>query len=444
MSSDSKKVPRGRLKRFGRMVGMSARAGSDLVGGRFKRWFGQKEEAAHLDAAKKVLGTLGDMKGAALKLGQTLSLGANQLPEDVREVISQLFSDAPPLPYADIAKVVHEELGSELETLFTEFEAEPFAAASLGQVHRARLPSGEAVAVKVQYPGIQDALEDDLRNAGALVRTLGLGSQLLDQTEYYEEVRGEVLAELDYRRELGNLQRFRELLSDYADLRLPQGYEALSSARVLTLEYLEGPTLHKYLQREPSNAERFRRSEQLVRATFVPFFRHRLMQTDTHPGNFIVCDDGSLGLLDFGSIKSFSQAFRDSYYQVVLAGFPDEADVALVPVMRAGGFRFSLDASEAEPLLQHISNIVRRPQMGPYDFADCRIVEDLRSLGMRRMYELMRVRPPPEAVMFYRAVAGVAHNLRHLQASGDFRPVLREVVASGAKAGQPDAASGRD
>src|SRR5262249_40243587 len=128
------------------------------------------------------------------------------------------------------------------------FEREPFASASLGQVHRAELRTGEAVAVKVQYPGVANALDADLKNAGALVRALGVAGAVLDVKQYYDEMHRELSYELDYRREREAMEVFRGYLARWPDLVVPRTYAELSSARVLVMERLEGPTLHAWLQ----------------------------------------------------------------------------------------------------------------------------------------------------------------------------------------------------
>src|SRR4051812_4824281 len=186
---DDRRIPRGRLGRLGKMAGMATKVGAGLAADRVKQLFGGTPSSKAAEAAAlSVLQTLGTLKGAALKAGQTLSLFANQLPPEARLVLGKLFSQAPTLPYEDIARVIEEELGAPPEALFAEFSKEPLAAASLGQVHAATLKSGERVAVKVQYPGVGDALEDDLRNVGAVLKAVGM---VFDNSAYLEEIRRE-------------------------------------------------------------------------------------------------------------------------------------------------------------------------------------------------------------------------------------------------------------
>ncbi|MEM6731885.1 MAG: AarF/ABC1/UbiB kinase family protein, partial [Myxococcota bacterium] len=309
MSKDEKTaLPRGRLNRLGRLVGMTARVSGSIVQSKVQKALGN-EDSVKTEAAQKILSTLGEMKGAALKLGQTLSLGANHLPPEVRGIVSQLFSQAPALDYEQISVVLRDELGRDPEEVFAEFDREPFAAASLGQVHRAKLQSGEDVAVKVQYPGVADALVEDMKNASVLVKTLGMGTNLFDGKAYFNEVRDELEQELDYQRELALLEEYRTYLEPWDDLTVPRAYPELSAKRVLTLERFEGPTLHEYVSNAGtiSREDGFRIGEQLTRAVYGPFFLSRVVHADTHPGNFIVRPDKTLGGVDFGAVKRVSE-----------------------------------------------------------------------------------------------------------------------------------------
>jgi predicted unusual protein kinase regulating ubiquinone biosynthesis (AarF/ABC1/UbiB family) len=418
---EKKSLPRGRLRRLSKLAGMGAKIGKSLVGTGVRRVFG--DDSLPTEAAEKVFATLGELKGAAMKVGQAVSMAADGLPPEMRDVVSRLFSQAPALPFPEIKEVVERELGAPIEQRFQTFSQEPMAAASLGQVHRATTRDGAQVAVKVQYPGVAEALEDDLKNAGLLAKALGTG--LRDARDYYDEVRREVSAELDYGRELAFVEDYRRYLAPWPDLVVPHVYRELSSSRVLTLELLEGPTLGAYLKtaREQPLPERNRIGEQLERAVYTPFLLHGVIHADTHPGNFVVMSGSRLGVLDFGSIKHFSVAFWRCYKDALTAGLEGEHP-DLLELTRSGGFRIELEPARARALLEEVAHIVSKPLHGPYDWASDTIIEELRALKGRRMLDLMKVRPPPEAVMFFRSIGGVAYNMRALGYSGDLRPVF--------------------
>ncbi len=426
--SDDPSIPSGRLKRLTRLAGMATQVGASLASDRVKRLLG-RESDGHAEMAQRVLETLGTLKGAALKAGQALTLFSSQLPPEARAIVGRLFSQAPRLPYAEILTVLEAELGDSPATLFAEFSEEPFAAASLGQVHAARLKSGEEVAVKVQYPGIAAAMEGDLRNLESLLKAVGVGGVVLDAREYAEEIRRELAGELDYRRELTQLEHYRGLLSRWPDLVVPKAFPELCTGRVLTLERLEGPTLNELsLQVESLPAEeRFRRGEQLVRAVCGPWILHRTIHADTHPGNYLALTDGRLGVLDFGSVKSCSEPFWRCTLESAHSTMEGRS-LDLTDLHRRGGFNIKLPADKAHQLLERILAITGVPLRGPYDYSTDTMIEQLAELKMKQPLDLMRILPPPESLLVGRAMAGLLQNLRALQVRGDFRPFFREAL----------------
>ncbi|MGC4113929.1 MAG: AarF/ABC1/UbiB kinase family protein [Myxococcales bacterium] len=426
--SEDRRIPRGRLRRLGKIVGMTTRVGAGMVAGQARKLLGDEGDA-RLAAARRILDTLGELKGAALKVGQTMALISDQLPPEARAVVARLFSQAPTLPYEQIAEVIEAELGKPPEELFSEFSKEPFAGASLGQVHRARLKSGEAVAVKVQYPGIESALEEDMRNAQAVLKAVGIGGRLLDGREYFEEMRREITAELDYERELRLLEEFRGYLARWPDLVVPKAWKELCSRRVLTLELLEGPTLHEYVKGidQIGNEERLRVSEQLARAILGPFVYHRVIHGDAHPGNFVVMPEGKLGVLDYGSIKHLPEPFWRGYVEGFQAGI-DNRRLHFPTMLRNAGFTFDLPEERAEEVFDAVAEIVGEPFWGPYDWTKDTMIPRL--MGLKKTYALdfLHVRVPPDALLFYRAIAGLGHNLRSLKSNGDFRQFLKDAL----------------
>ncbi len=192
------------------------------------------------------------------------------------------------------------------------------AAASLGQVHRAVLEDGRAVVVKVQYPGVGDSLQGDLDNLGMVVKTVSKATKAMDGTAYFRELREEMMLELDYRREAALCQGFAKSVARLPDLKVPTVIAERSSERVLTLELLEGQTLKDWVVAERTPEERFRVARQLIRAIYGPFLCAGEIHADPHPGNFMVMADGRLGLLDFGSVKHFSERFVDANRRMFL------------------------------------------------------------------------------------------------------------------------------
>jgi predicted unusual protein kinase regulating ubiquinone biosynthesis (AarF/ABC1/UbiB family) len=346
----------------------------------------------------------------------------------VRQVLARLQNQAPPMGYAQVERVVQEALGAPPPRLFAHFEREPFAAASLGQVHRARLADGREVAVKVQYPGIAQSLQADLDNVGLVVRTVSLAGRGLDGGAYYRELCSELLLELDYRREAALARAFGAAAAGLPELVVPQVVDALSAERVLTLELLPGTTLKDWVPTAPSPEARFRVSRQLVRAIYGPFFLAGLIHADPHPGNFLVMPDGRLGVLDFGSIKRFGAEFVQANRALLLQALRFEARDVL-SLCRAVGFTVELPEPEAAAFLLEVLDIGSRPwRTDAYDYARCEMNGDMRRHFLKNAARAMKIRPPPEAVLFFRSTGGLSQNLRLLEAAGNFRQVFQDVV----------------
>jgi predicted unusual protein kinase regulating ubiquinone biosynthesis (AarF/ABC1/UbiB family) len=427
--SKTRNPPVGRWARLGRVAALSARGSAGLAMRALRKVAGAETGDTERSALGQVVQTLGEMKGAAMKLGQALSMDVDALPPELRRIAARLQSDAPPLDTEQMVAVVEEELGAPPGRLFAEFDPRPLAAASLGQVHAARLHDGREVVLKVQYPGIGEALEADLANLAMMARAGGLASKLLDGRDYVEELRRELSQETDYVLEARRARAFHALFASEPGLLAPEPVPERSSSRVLCLTRIRGRTLQQFIDSEPDAASRWRVSEQLIRAVHGPFYAAGQVHADPHPGNFIVTDDGRLAVLDFGCVKSFREDFVQAIQTFIDAELRGEPYDALEGV-RAAGFTVDTDEATARGLLTEIVDIVTRPlRTDCYDYARDTTVPDMRALGVRRTGDFLRVRPPPEAVMLGRAVAGCAQNLRALGARGDVRAVYRKLVA---------------
>ena len=244
--ADDEHVPAGRLRRLSRLAYLTARTTGDLLAAQARRRL-TGDDVPHEDlrkAGERILATLGELKGAALKLGQALAMDPDALPEETRSVVAKLLSQAPQrMEFSQVAEVIRSELGKPPDELFAEFEREPLAAASLGQVHAARLHDGREVVVKVQYPGIEKALENDLSNAAVLVRGFALTGRALDGRVYYDELRASLLRELDYVQEAAQADAYRAAASRYPELVVPEVVKERSAMRVLCLTHLHGQPL---------------------------------------------------------------------------------------------------------------------------------------------------------------------------------------------------------
>ena len=288
-------IPTGRLGRVVRLAGVGARAGAGLLL--------SKSGAGAADYAAEVLGTL---RGLAAKVGQTLSYVDGIIPEAQRESYERALSklrDATPRSAPEaIRRVIEEELGAPIEHLFAAFDEKPFASASIGQVHRATLADGRAVAVKVQHPGIASAVESDLENASVmegLVTTLG--PKGVNAKAAYDEVAARFREELDYELEAERQRLFSELHAGDPTIRIPAVIVERSSRRVLTSELVEGLSFEAASAESAEQRERW--AETLWRFVFKGNLVGGMFNADPHPGNYLFGPDGRVTFLDFGCVQ---------------------------------------------------------------------------------------------------------------------------------------------
>jgi predicted unusual protein kinase regulating ubiquinone biosynthesis (AarF/ABC1/UbiB family) len=296
-------LPTGRLGRFARLAAVGARAGAGLLS--------QRGEGA-ADYAAEVLGT---MRGLAAKLGQMLSYVDGVLPEEQRAhyetALGALRAAAPRSPWSAVRSVIEAELGAPLDALFAEIEPEPFASASIGQVHRARLHDGRAVAVKVQHPGVADAMDADLNNAGMMERLVALmGPRGTDPKAAFAEVSRRFREELDYTLEAEHQRFFAQLFEQDPTIVIPAVVAERSARRTLTTELASGDTLELAATRPES--ERRAYAETLWRFVFKSSLVAGRFNADPHPGNYLFGADGVVTFLDFGCVQPLAPALLPS------------------------------------------------------------------------------------------------------------------------------------
>lgn len=291
----SRSPPTGRLGRMFRLAEVGARAGGALL-------YQRGADAA----AERAAEVLGDLRGLAAKLGQMASYVDGFVPEGQREIyqraLTQLQSAAPSSSPDAVRRLVESELGRSIEAAFASFGPEPFASASIGQVHAARLHSGQAVAVKVQHEGIEQAIESDLANIGAMQGLVsGLGPKSLNAKAVYEGIRDRFREELDYELEARHAAFFRDLHAADASIHVPAVIETHSARRVLTTELVSGMTLEEASRADAALRERF--ATALWRFVFKGNLVGGRFNADPHPGNYIFHADGSVSFLDFGCVQ---------------------------------------------------------------------------------------------------------------------------------------------
>jgi predicted unusual protein kinase regulating ubiquinone biosynthesis (AarF/ABC1/UbiB family) len=320
----------GRLARLGalapRAIPIAAEAVRRAVGGRRSEDDEAQARRRLVQNAKKtaeaMLKTLGEMKGLPLKLGQMASYIDGLAPpgyeEKLQRVLVRLQQQAPPLSPEAAVKVVREDFGADPRELFARWESEPFAAASIGQVHRAVTRAGETVAVKVQYPGIDKAIENDLKSLSLLESIIAPIGRRYQSKQTLEEIRSVFLAEVDYRVEADAVESFRRIHEGDDEIVVPRILHSLSSKRVLTMELMGGLDYAEFCQRAPQR-DHDAAGETLARFMFRALWRHGLLYADPHPGNYRFLGGGRVAFLDFGCHKRISPSLVEGMKRYITA-----------------------------------------------------------------------------------------------------------------------------
>ena len=309
---ESRALPVGRLHRGWILGALQARLAAGYLAAWLRAGFAGTDERerlrneAHLAAALRLLGTMGYLRGAVAKVGQLLANWPTLAPRAFADTLAALHFEAPPMHFALLREAVRAELGRDPEEVFAEFDVRPFAAASLGQVHRARLKTGEEVAVKVQYPGIAGTIRADFANLKALMLPLRMTRDWDNMREQVDDIFQMLELETDYLAEARWQELARRTLEPLPDIVVPRVHAGLSTRRVLVTDLLRGQHLDAWLAGAHPQAARDARGQQIMAAAFRMYYDARLVWTDPHPGNLIFLPDGRLGLIDFGSCLQFS------------------------------------------------------------------------------------------------------------------------------------------
>ena len=311
-------------------------------------------EKRHIEAAEQIVAALGTMKGAAMKLGQVMSfLDVGLVPEEYREEFQRklgaLRDAAPKVRFADMRKVIESELGEPIRSVFEEFDETPIAAASIGQVYRARLrDDGREVAVKVQYPRVAEAVRADMQNLGMILRLMKRIAPGIDVQATAEEIRSRIHEELDYELEASNQRSLARIFRGHPFIVVPDVMTELSRERVLVNEFVRGRGFDDVKQLDQATRDRL--GEIVFRFFFGCMYRHRQFSGDPHPGNFLLQDDGSVAFLDFGLFKRMPQELIDIELACQRAGHEGDAE-RLHAIFAETGFLREPDKFRPDKLL---------------------------------------------------------------------------------------------
>lgn len=372
---------------------------------------------------------LGNLKGPAMKLGQLLSMGGGILRPEALEELANLQMRAPGM-HASLARAQFKAaLGKYPEELFREFDPEPFAAASLGQVHRGITRSGEKVAIKIQYPAIRAAIENDFK----LLRAVTLPTQITGHisTAFLAEIERGILEETDYLHEAQNVEFFRKELRGLTYLSIPQVYHELSGDRVLTMSFIEGVSLRDFLARESSAEVRDLVGNRLAEMYYTQLHRLRAIHADQQPGNYLFRPDGRIGLIDFGCVKRLRLDMSDIITSIARRSWRQgDAETRRLLGLIVGPQMPYRRAQKVLPILESSADFLfpQGPSANPVvNFRDPALIKIAESNGKQLFRDRLF---PPEFTFVSRAELGLVHLLRELGARVNIRAIWSRITSA--------------
>jgi predicted unusual protein kinase regulating ubiquinone biosynthesis (AarF/ABC1/UbiB family) len=419
------------------VAGLAARVGTSYASTAARKAFASAERRTELDrqhelrTATDIADTLGQMKGALMKIGQMAAYLDEGLPEPLRVALAQLQAQAPPMAPELAAGVILSELGAPPEALFVEWDPVPIAAASIGQVHRAlwRDPATgheRAVAVKVQYPGVDEAIASDLANTDLLGTLFAQVFRGLDPAPMVAEIRARISEELDYRIEATNQRLFAEHYRGHPYARVPAVIDALSTQRVLTTELATGMTWAELLQQDQHTRDQA--AETIFRFVFRSLYRFRAFNGDPHPGNYLFGRDGTVTFLDFGLVKYFSADEMDTFMAMISSAVLEHdwarfrSIVELAGLLRADA---PVETDTVGEYFSHFYDAVREDREVTWS-------PEYASATVRRTFDrnspiAQYATVPSSFVIIQRINLGLYAILGQLRARGNYRRIAEEI-----------------
>jgi predicted unusual protein kinase regulating ubiquinone biosynthesis (AarF/ABC1/UbiB family) len=440
--AERKTLTSGRARRAIKIGGLASQVGSSYLWTSIRRPFlpvtryEQEMLDTHLRNARRILEGSKQLRGAFMKLIQMLSTRNDLLPGDALDILRATQSSVPPMDYKLIAQQMRREFSKSPEQLFASFEPEAFAAASLGQVHRARLKTGEEVAVKIQYPGVDATVEQDLGNLKLLLRTLqaiagDVLRQKIDTRTIYSELEERLREELDYVNEARNIAEFRRLLAGDSDIMIPLVIRELSSRRVLTMTYLDGYPLADVFGAQSDPKLRSWVARKYYQLVWRQILEFGVLHTDPQPGNYLVTYHPRLGLLDFGSVRRFSEQVRRSSLQLAQA-IVNGDDRAVAAALAKLGY---LDRGQDPAALIKVIYILFEPVITdrPYHPDEYDAVGKAATVG-EMAFEHKLYKSPRHSILLLRALIGLDGIMKGLGAKLNYCSMFRECIKQAAKA----------
>jgi predicted unusual protein kinase regulating ubiquinone biosynthesis (AarF/ABC1/UbiB family) len=415
--STASPVPKSRTSRLISMGGLATKLAGNVLKEGSKSWIkGESPSLNELVLTPKNMSDVADklarMRGAAMKLGQLLSMDAGTLlPPELAAVLSRLQSQGVIMPKTQLINTLESSWGSDWMDQFNYFSFDPIAAASIGQVHKARTLDDQALAIKIQYPGVAQSIDSDIDNVISLLKLSGLLPKGLDIDDLVDEARRQLHLEADYLTEANHLQDFANKISKFSvnnDLLMPTYFAELSENNIMAMSFLDGVGIEEWLKRHPEDSSRI--MGLMLELFFTELLQMNLMQTDPNPANFHVePDTGKLILLDFGAVRQFDPQFVGRYKQAIDHAINQDRAGLEVALEVLGFFKNGTDVANKAAVID-IFTIAAEPLRSelPYHFGNSDIAKRIHKIGMSVSKDPDAWHTPPADVLFlHRKMAGL-------------------------------------
>lgn len=424
------RVPSGRAERMIQLGWLAGRLALGGVAEGMRRFGGAPSPGRMLLTganARRLADSLSSMRGAAMKLGQLLSLEADDLlPPEVAQALARLRDAGHAMPPAQLHRVLRQAWGRDWQRRFRHFDFQPIAAASIGQVHAAETLEGLELALKIQYPGVARSIDSDVDNLAAALRLTRILPGEIDFEPLIEQAKRQLRDEADYATEAQHLRRYALLLAGEPEVVVPRVHAEHSTASILAMDRLHGVPLEDLCGPEHSDAQRDRAASLLLRLVLRELFEFHFVQSDPNFANYLLLRDGRIGLVDLGAGYAAPESLCRAYARMFRAALREDRD-ALRGIAEEIGFVTPRDADAAVQAVLDLISLSTEPfrSAGPYDFGASDLPARVREASLALVFEHGFLRPPPPETLFLqRKLGGTFLLCARLRARVDARELL--------------------
>jgi predicted unusual protein kinase regulating ubiquinone biosynthesis (AarF/ABC1/UbiB family) len=427
------RIPTSKVQRAAKIIGTSAK-----VGGNYVKYFAKKtinpslsKDDLHSDNAADIYKSLSELKGSALKVAQMMSMDNNVLPQAYQDQFSMAQYNAPALSFPLIQKTFLQQMGKTPHEMFDSFSKEAIHAASIGQVHEAR-KNDLHLAIKIQYPGVADAISSDLKLVKPLAAQL-LNVKSSEIKLYMDEVESKLIEETDYELELNRSTEIANACSELKGVRFPNYYPEYSNKRILTMDWIEGDMLPEFIAKKPSQATKNAIGQAMWDFYLFQMKSLRKVHADPHPGNFIIDKDENLCVLDFGCVKEIPSEFFDNYFQLLKPGIFENEEHLFSLYYKLDFFRKD-DSPETIAFLKDLYfemiSLLSKPfQTAQFDFSDKAFFMQIYTMGEgfsknKTFRKMNNARGSKDAIYVMRTFFGLYSLLHQLEATVELNYTL--------------------